>query len=144
MLFWSPSCGFCARILDELKRWEETVTPASPQLVVISTGDPDANRAMGLGKLSPPGTRDRRPIGDRQIAYDLKFISAEFRWATMAGDGAGGVLLDRNPCAGFSMPVEQSPKRPRMSAGRYQAMREFIASPVFVSSRGRTFDRTSR
>jgi integrase len=24
MLFWNPSCGFCARMLDELKRWEET------------------------------------------------------------------------------------------------------------------------
>lgn len=64
------------------------------------------------------------PVGNRQIAYDLKFISAVFRWATMAGDGAGGVLLDRNPCAGFPMPVEQSPRRPRMCRGRYQAMRE--------------------
>ena len=45
------------------------------------------------------------PIGDRQIPHDLKFISAVLRWATMAGDGAGGVLLDRNPCSGFPMGV---------------------------------------
>lgn len=56
------------------------------------------------------------------VSYDLKFILAVFRWATMAGDGAGGVLLDRSPCAGFPMPVEMSPKRPRMSASRYLAM----------------------
>jgi len=40
------------------------------------------------------------------------------------------VLLDRHPCAGFPVPVEQSPKRPRMSAGRYQVMRE-VARRVY-------------
>ena len=40
----------------------------------------------------------------------------------MAGDGDGGVLLERNPCTGFPMPLEQSPKRPRISRERYKAM----------------------
>lgn len=59
---------------------------------------------------------------DRQIAYDLKWVRAVFRWATLAGDQAGGALLERDPTAGFPLPSEASPSRPRMSEERYQAM----------------------
>ncbi|HET6207935.1 MAG TPA: TlpA disulfide reductase family protein, partial [Terracidiphilus sp.] len=48
VLFWNPGCGFCQRMLPELKEWEHRVAPGGPQLLLISTGTVEANRAMGL------------------------------------------------------------------------------------------------
>jgi methylamine dehydrogenase accessory protein MauD len=48
ILFWSPDCGFCQRMLPELKAWERKTSPRSPQLLVVSSGTVEANRAMGL------------------------------------------------------------------------------------------------
>ncbi len=48
VLFWNPGCGFCQRMLDDLKAWEANPPKGAPKLLVVSTGDPEANRAMGL------------------------------------------------------------------------------------------------
>ncbi len=37
-----------------------------------------------------------RTVGSRTVARDLKFLSAVLNWATLASDGRGGALLDRN------------------------------------------------
>jgi peroxiredoxin len=48
VLFWNPACGFCERMLPEVKAWEETATSTTPRLLVVSTGTPEANRAIGF------------------------------------------------------------------------------------------------
>jgi thiol-disulfide isomerase/thioredoxin len=48
MLFWNPSCGFCARMLDDLKLWERRTPPGAPRLLVVSTGSAEANRQAGF------------------------------------------------------------------------------------------------
>lgn len=48
VLFWDPRCGYCARMLEELKAWEAAPPTGAPQLLVVSTGTAEANRAMGL------------------------------------------------------------------------------------------------
>lgn len=48
LLFWNPGCGFCAQMLDRLKRWEGSRDELSPELVLISTGTVQANRDMKL------------------------------------------------------------------------------------------------
>jgi thiol-disulfide isomerase/thioredoxin len=48
LLFWNPGCGFCQRMLPELKKWEGAKRTNAPRLVLISSGTVDANRAMGL------------------------------------------------------------------------------------------------
>jgi hypothetical protein len=48
VLFWNPGCGFCARMLDDLKAWEQNPPAGAPKLLVISTGTAEDNRAMGL------------------------------------------------------------------------------------------------
>lgn len=48
LLFWNPNCGFCRRMLNDLTRWEAEADPRDPRLVLISTGTPEANRALGL------------------------------------------------------------------------------------------------
>ena len=49
VLFWNPSCGFCVRMLGDLKRWEQERSADSPDLLVVSTGTVESNRAMALG-----------------------------------------------------------------------------------------------
>ena len=48
VLFWNPDCGFCQRMLDDLKAWEAKPQPGSPTLLVVSTGTQETNQAMGL------------------------------------------------------------------------------------------------
>ena len=48
LLFWNPGCSYCNRMLPALKHWEETRARSVPRLVVISTGELEQNRAMGL------------------------------------------------------------------------------------------------
>lgn len=48
MLFWSPTCGFCQRMLDDLKKWERDPMQDAPELVVISAGGLEDNRKQGF------------------------------------------------------------------------------------------------
>ncbi len=48
VLFWNPGCGFCQRMLADLKAWEAKRPRVAPKLLVVSTGTVEANRAMGL------------------------------------------------------------------------------------------------
>jgi peroxiredoxin len=48
LVFWNPSCGFCQNMLDDLRTWETKPPNGAPQLVVVSAGSPEENRAMGL------------------------------------------------------------------------------------------------
>jgi peroxiredoxin/uncharacterized membrane protein YphA (DoxX/SURF4 family) len=48
VLFWRPSCGFCARMLPDLKAWETNATNGAPKLLVVSSDSVADNKAMGL------------------------------------------------------------------------------------------------
>jgi len=48
LLFWNPTCGFCARMLARLKDLERSRPKSAPQIVLISAGTLELNRAMGL------------------------------------------------------------------------------------------------
>jgi peroxiredoxin len=48
VLFWNPGCGFCQRMLDDLKAWEAHPRERAPKLLVVSTGTVEANQAQGL------------------------------------------------------------------------------------------------
>lgn len=48
VLFWNPACGFCDKMLPDLKAWEEQREKGAPQLLLVSAGTVEANRAMGL------------------------------------------------------------------------------------------------
>ncbi len=74
------------------------------------------------GALRPHGVAEPRTVRDRQIAYDLRFLLACLNWATLAGDDAGGTLLERNPLKGLPLPREESPHRPMLSAEDYHKL----------------------
>ena len=48
LLFWNPGCGFCSRMVDDLKAWEASRPAEAPELLIVSTGTPEANQALGL------------------------------------------------------------------------------------------------
>jgi peroxiredoxin len=48
LLFWNPACGFCQKMLPQLKEWEMVRPQSAPLLVLISGGSREANRDMGL------------------------------------------------------------------------------------------------
>jgi peroxiredoxin/uncharacterized membrane protein YphA (DoxX/SURF4 family) len=48
VLFWRPSCGFCERMLPDLKAWEENRSNGAPKLLVVSTDSAADNKKMGL------------------------------------------------------------------------------------------------
>lgn len=48
LVFWNPACGFCQRMLPQLKDWEKAKSEKAPRLVLISSGSPEANLSMAL------------------------------------------------------------------------------------------------
>lgn len=69
-----------------------------------------------------PGEARGRPLRNRVIIQDLKFMRAVLNWATQAGDKAGGRLLDRNPLQGLPYPKESGVRRPVVRKEAYEAM----------------------
>ena len=64
----------------------------------------------------------RRPVRNRTIEADLRFLNAVFNWATRTRDGSGRYLLRENPVRGFDVPKERNPQRPFMTQERYEAL----------------------
>ena len=48
LVFWNPGCGFCQQMTEDLRAWEETRQAGAPELLMVSTGGVEPNRAMGL------------------------------------------------------------------------------------------------
>ncbi len=48
VIFWHPSCGFCAHILPELKAWEQAWPAEAPTWLIISAGSPENNRKQAF------------------------------------------------------------------------------------------------
>jgi thiol-disulfide isomerase/thioredoxin len=48
VLFWNSSCGFCAQMLGDLRKWDAALPRDAPRLLVISTGTAEEARSMGL------------------------------------------------------------------------------------------------
>ena len=77
VLFWSPDCGFCSSMRDELLEWERDRPATAPRLLVVSSGDEEATRAEGF---------------DSTVVVDLDF---EVGSAFGAEGTPMAVLLDR-------------------------------------------------
>ena len=63
-----------------------------------------------------------RSVGPRTVTRDLKFLLATINWATVSGDGRGGVLLSRNPLKGRSFPPQQHTRSPTLAEAEYDSL----------------------
>ena len=110
VLFWNPSCGYCQRMLSDLKSWEASTTGGGVPLLVISTGTSEANRALGLRSpiaLDPGGFAIARTYG-MQGTPSAALIDAQGRLAAEIAVGAPAIfeLLGRAPAAAPSAAEE--------------------------------------
>lgn len=52
VVFWNPGCGFCRRMVDDIKAWEANTPAGAPKMVLVSTGTADANKELGLKSVT--------------------------------------------------------------------------------------------
>lgn len=93
ILFWSPTCGFCQRMVNDLKAWEASAPSTAPGLLVVSTGTVEANRAMGLRSrlVLDQGFATGRAFGARGTPAAI-LVDADGRVASSVATGAPAVL----------------------------------------------------
>jgi peroxiredoxin len=94
VLFWNPGCGFCQRMLSDLKAWESKPPKGAPQLLVVSTGTVEANKAMGLRSpvlLDQDGMTIGRTFGATGTPMAV-LVDAEGKIASQVAAGAPAVL----------------------------------------------------
>jgi peroxiredoxin/uncharacterized membrane protein YphA (DoxX/SURF4 family) len=48
LLFWSPECSYCEKMLDDLRFLESQASKSLPQILIISKGTAEANLALNL------------------------------------------------------------------------------------------------
>jgi integrase len=87
------------------------------------------------GQLSPKRSAGQE-VRDRIIEQDCKLLLAILNWAERAGDGYGGYLLDKNPLRGLTIPREESPRRPIMTA---ELLVDVLKSATAISSAAELF-----
>lgn len=46
--YWSQGCGWCQRMLDDLRDWDKTKGQDAPNLLLVSSGDAERHKDMGL------------------------------------------------------------------------------------------------
>ncbi len=75
-------------------------------------------RDRRAGRIGPSG----RPVSDRTVEYDLKFLIAVLNWAAKSRDEQGRLLLDRNPLRGLRTPTEKNPNRVVLTEEEYRTL----------------------
>ena len=75
-------------------------------------------RERRAGRIGPSG----KPVSNRTIELDLKFLLAVLNWATKSRDEEGRLLLESNPLRGLRTPKEKNPTRVVLSEEEYQAL----------------------
>ena len=94
VLFWNPGCGFCQRMLPDLKEWERNHPEGAPRLLVVSAGTEQVNRKQGFSTSTL--------VLDHQFAAGRAFgasgtpngvlVDAEGKIASEVAQGAPAVL----------------------------------------------------
>ena len=106
LLFWSPGCGFCQRMVPDLKVWEDDPPPHAPALVLVATGPVEQNRAHGLRSpiLLDASGATARAYGANGTPIGV-LVDAEWRIASTLVGGGPGVLALAGVRPGQSVPA---------------------------------------
>ena len=75
-------------------------------------------RARRAGRVGPSG----KPVSDRMVEYDLRFLIAVFNWASRSRDEQGRLLIESNPLRGLRTPMEKNPTRIVLTEDEYRAL----------------------
>ena len=75
-------------------------------------------RERRAGRVGPSG----KPVSNRMIECDLRFLVAILNWATKSRDEQGRLLLGSNPLRGLKTPKQKNPLRVVLSEAEYRAL----------------------
>ncbi len=78
----------------------------------------DWERFIRAGRVGPSG----RPVSNRTIEYDLKFLLAVLNWAARSRHEEGRLLLESNPLRGLKTPKQKNPARVLVTDAEYEAL----------------------
>ena len=78
--------------------------------------------------------RDRRPVRNRTVEADCKWLRWVFNWASKWRMPAGHYLMRENPVRGFEVPSEKNPRRPVATRDRFEAVRK-VANQIVMQTR---------
>ncbi len=109
VLFWSPTCGFCQRMLPDLTKWLAKPREDAPRLLVVSTGTFEANEAQ---RIQATVVLDAESTVARAFGADATpmavLVDADGRIASSLSTGVQEVLAlaqtSRQPLALVTMP----------------------------------------
>jgi len=89
LLFWNQHCGFCQRMLPELRAWEAKEAANAPRLIVISDGNIEAHRGLDLAATVglDEGSRIARAFGANGTPMSI-LLDSEGRIASALAAGA--------------------------------------------------------
>lgn len=79
-------------------------------------------RDRRAGRIRPAGVHDARPVRSRAVEQDLRLLLAVMNWAGTVRDANGSRVLTENPFAGFTVPHEESPRRPLLTQDEYERL----------------------
>lgn len=65
-----------------------------------------------------------KPVRARVVEEELTVLRTVLRWAVRRKTATGGRLLAQMPIDTWHIPKEENPRRPRLAAGEFEAMRE--------------------
>jgi len=96
LTFWSPTCPHCEAFLDEFKQWVGSRSNGDPKVVLISDGDPEEHKTLGLDspvvldkgyrtsvKLGMFGTPSAVLVNERGIIETETAVGADNIWALL-------------------------------------------------------------
>ena len=75
-------------------------------------------RVRRAGRIGPSG----KPVSDRTVERDLRFLLAILNWAARSRDRDGRLLLRSNPLKGLRVPREKNPNRVLLTQAEYEAL----------------------
>ena len=81
-------------------------------------GSPAGSPSRRAGKAGGSG----KPVSDRTIESDLRFLLAVLNWAAKSRDEEGRLLLESNPLRGLKLPKEKNPRRVVLTQAEYEAL----------------------
>lgn len=93
LMFWSPTCGYCLRMLEDVQAWEASRSVDSPRLVIVSAASAALTRAHGFRSpiVLDHGIGVGHRFGTRGTPAAIR-IDADGRVASPVAAGATAVL----------------------------------------------------
>jgi hypothetical protein len=132
LLFWNQQCGFCQRMLNDLRSWVAAAPAGAPALNIVSVGahDPD-DMELGVPVLTDPGSQVSATFGANGTPMAV-LLGPDSR---VAGASAAN-------CSSVSQKLSAGSRSPH-SCARISSMPSLTMSPL-RSPVGRSPSATSR